>query len=201
MKSTPLLFKPEMIRACLDGRKRMTRRLVNPQPPRGARIASYSENGVPTEFVLADRHGDPIDAPPIKCRYGLPGDEIWSRENFASGYSEGCWGTIYGADGVFIQGPRRHEKGPHYNAEDRPPMKWRPSIHQPRWASRFVRTLTQVRVERLQSITERDAELEGVTPNTDERELATEAFVRLWDSINGDRAPWASNPWVWVLEW
>ena len=96
---------------------------------------------------------------------------------------------------------------------------WRPSIHMPRWASRLTLDVTAVRVERLQAISEDDARAEGVRefplqegapgawwtadPSAGAAMHARDpvaAFRKLWDSINGDRASWDSNPWVWVVE-
>ena len=99
--------------------------------------------------------------------------------------------------------------------------KWRPSIFMPRWASRLTLDVAAIRVERLQAISEADAMAEGVEPYTpphgsispdqrvpgvgfDDARLGDQPhrlpFAHLWDSINGDRASWASNPWVWVVE-
>jgi len=94
-------------------------------------------------------------------------------------------------------------------------LGWRPSIHMPRWASRGTLSVRSIRLERLQSISEADARAEGVKPtdaaivfqtgeHTARRapELdgtALGAFVCLWDTINGKRASWASNPWVWAI--
>ena len=84
--------------------------------------------------------------------------------------------------------------------------RWRPSIHMPRWASRITLEITNVRVERLQDISEEDAKAEGCriwkgVPGDGEMS-ATQAFVRLWDSINGKKPgrTWRDNPWVWVIE-
>lgn len=81
--------------------------------------------------------------------------------------------------------------------------RWRPSIHMPRWASRISLEVTEIRVERLQEITERDALAEGIDPGTSICDFAAtparDDFARLWDSINGERAPWSSNPWVWCV--
>jgi hypothetical protein len=93
---------------------------------------------------------------------------------------------------------------------------WRPSIYMPRWASRITLEVTKVRVERLHAITEDDARAEGVQPfferfthiGRDQQldgELCLErpyrsSFKCLWDEINGDRALWVSNPFVWVVE-
>jgi hypothetical protein len=80
---------------------------------------------------------------------------------------------------------------------------WTPAIHMPRWASRITLELTDVRVERLQDISGEDAEAEGITLDLNSvapLSLAKHHFRILWDGINAKRAPWASNPWVWVVE-
>jgi hypothetical protein len=98
--------------------------------------------------------------------------------------------------------PERHGSALVYAAtwDDRYPMRghWCPSIHMPRWASRLNLEVEAVRVERLQAITEEDARAEGATPRCPE-ETARDAFMALWDRINGKRAPWSANPWVWVV--
>lgn len=79
--------------------------------------------------------------------------------------------------------------------------RWTPSIHMPRWASRIDLEIVAVRVERLQDITEQDAQAEGITAEgVMDGGYHVNAFANLWDHINGDRATWASNPWVWVVE-
>ena len=87
-----------------------------------------------------------------------------------------------------------------------------PSIHMPRWASRITLEVVSVRVERLQDISERDVEAEGVEIDWDRvarmQQLSSvdpeanvrASFATLWDRINGKRAPWSSTPWVWVVE-
>jgi hypothetical protein len=91
-------------------------------------------------------------------------------------------------------------------------MRWRPSIFMPRWASRITLEVTEVRVQRLQEVTEDDALAEGVEPlkhiapdqplltgGTAGEQPHRLAFSVLWDSINGERASWVSNPWVWAV--
>jgi len=84
--------------------------------------------------------------------------------------------------------------------------KWKPSIHMPRWASRITLEVTGVRVERVQAITEADAEAEGIAfmrdiPDADETLTAKVLFEILWESINAKRGyGWDVNPWVWVVE-
>jgi hypothetical protein len=82
----------------------------------------------------------------------------------------------------------------------------------PRWASRLMLEITEVRAQRLQGISEEDAVAEGcpgtnvvwkhsviIGPYTDDGELPSEEYHRLWDSINGKTHPWESNPWVWAI--
>ena len=89
--------------------------------------------------------------------------------------------------------------------------RWRPSLFMPRWASRITLEITSVRVERVQGISEADALAEGVEQGWRDVQLvggaqgvsrttARQAYAALWDSINSKKHPWASNPWVWVIE-
>lgn len=137
----PILFSGPMVRALLDGRKTQTRRIV-----KGAALyyledeaaAEILESELASEFVADPDNG--------LCPYGTPGDTLWVRETFCpadtrSGFAY-CADTPLGSD----------QRG----------MGWRPSIHMPRGASRLTLTITEVRVERLQDITEADAIAEGL---------------------------------------
>ena len=173
MKERPILFSGPMVRAILDGRKTMTRRVVKPQ--------SLIISGHPPRSIR-------------QCPYGAPGDRLWVRETFAhlthndTGEGEGY---IYRADGW---------------DDD---VKWKPSIFMPRWASRITLEITDVRVERLQDITNGDAITEGVwtiSPNKGRDYMDGGSticpcglFRSLWEKING-RESWDNNPWVWVIE-
>lgn len=160
------------------------------------------------------------------CPYGVPGDRLWVRETWAKvrAVSPATGAPIALGDGErLIKAPTswtdeegrtrwNHDgevvayrasssiefcDGDGFSGEmaDRDGMpRWRPSIHMPRALSRITLEVTSVRVERLQDITEEDARAEGV----EDRYYRT-AFAELWDGINGDRAAWASNPWVWVV--
>jgi hypothetical protein len=119
------------------------------------------------------------------CPYGQPGDRLWVKETFAHiddhrECGRGC--VVYRAD------PRQAT-----DCVDR----WRSARFMPRKLSRLTLEVTEVRVERLQAISEADATAEGIgEPPWGTR---VESFGTLWDEINGKRAPWASDPWVWVV--
>jgi len=176
IKERPILFSGPMVRAILDGRKTMTRRVIK-----------YPAVTVEHDRIIAGRFIDPktgcVDGQfdVIACPYGQPGDRLWVRETYNS-----CGGKpFYRADG-----------------ELHPDWKWRPSIFMPRWASRITLEITAVRVERLKDITIEDAQAEGVTPlgvEGDGRRWRA-AFRELWDSLNAKRGHgWGANPWVWVI--
>jgi len=121
------------------------------------------------------------------CPYGHPGDLLWVRETFAKRYADAerdpADGIVYRVDGGCVIEPR-----------------WTPAIHMPRWASRITLRITDVQVQRLQEITESDAAAEGCCTTWDDYPKQNrEAFAELWDKINGKRAPWASNPWIWAI--
>lgn len=194
-RERPILFSGPMVRAILAGRKTQTRRVVKPEPAR--------QNGREAGDVYVSAHGDyPITVNvavpggyrpvPLRCPYGAPGNRLWVREAFAL-RSYDCpvhdHGGDYPAGKCDCEDKRRVCYRVDAGAEHAAP--WRPSIHMPRWASRITLEVTAVRVERLADITEEDARAEGVEGRG--------AFVALWDSLNGKRAPFASSPWVWVV--
>ena len=202
MKERPILFSSDMVRAILDGRKTQTRRIIKPQP-------DVIHNGEPYWNVggyRAWRHRGIVNPMlmgtynPLICKYGQPGDRNWVKETFIAGkgvggYAHGvCPDTnpdgetidvIYRADGMEVE----RLAGP-----------WTPSIRMPRWASRITLEITGVRVERLQDISEEDAEAEGCKNSLHLQggRFARENFEHLWWTINGDGS-WEENPWVWVI--
>lgn len=185
MKERPILMTPENAQKVFEGTKTQTRRIVKDINP---------------TFLLESPTGQQIHNA-MRCPYGEVGDRLWIRES----WQEKAWSLTELNRVGFLSAPRNpretycnqalyaiHKGG--YNRAIGDPGKWKPSIHMPRWACRTVVELTEVRVERLQSITDEDVIAEGVSANT--QHLA--AFVVLWESING-KGSWALNPWVWVL--
>lgn len=180
MKEIGILFTSDMVRALLAKRKTQTRRLVKHRTDK--RGHSY----VPA------------------CCYGVPGDRLWVRENFAANIP-GCEiqnGITYQADHIDPRGD-----GPAN------PIKWTPSIHMPRKVSRILLEVTHVRAERVKDISEADALAEGICRistnvggryglpswrKRDWRESAREAYLHLFYGIN-KRMPVTENPWVWVI--
>lgn len=221
MKERPILFNGAMVRAILAGTKTQTRRVVKTQPEAMSDDVQRvkGDDGFWWPATAARSMVQTREMPSF-CPYGAPGDRLWVRETWCSAYARGCWGTVYGADEAFVQGPQAHPKGPHFNGDWKGPgpqvYRWKPSIHMPRWASRISLEVTEVRVQRLQDISEDDAQAEGVRPFFEvydgigrdqcitSGERAEDAPYRasyacLWDEINGDRALWSANPWVWAV--
>lgn len=173
MSEKPILFSPPMVKAILEGRKDQTRRIMQCTPYPGG-------TG--------------------NCPHGEKGTKLWVRETFSP--------FRYPIVGVcFKDGAQKYKGGSYY-----PPLKnyskgalggikWKPSIHMPRWASRITLEITDVRVERLQSISEADAKAEGVHLNSSTHWAteARDAFAALWDTIHGKGA-WKTNPWVWRIQ-
>jgi hypothetical protein len=199
MKERPLLFSGPMVRALLNGSKTETRRVFK------------SKNG-----GVQPRANDLPGMRQIlrNCPYGQPGDRLWVRENgwerperTAKMMREGAdtWKPYYfDADGLSWQDSADFKAWG---------FKRRPSIHMPRWASRITLEITEVRVERLQDISEADAIAEGIESepgtahwkNYDPSpggwrywESPIQSYRTFWNSINGPDA-WDENPWVWVV--
>jgi hypothetical protein len=183
----PILFSTSMVQAILEGRKSQTRRVIKPQPP-----IEFPHPFISLECVLWSKHtaGDyPMSAYNTPLRYKV-GDKLWVRETWANSY-EGTQ-CQFRADGKPIMPPNN---------------QWRPSIFMPRWASRITLEITDIRVQRVQEITEADAVAEG-TPINDFFPMNTAKiagldtvyfYTELWDSINGKTHSWASNPFVWCI--
>ncbi|PAT16086.1 hypothetical protein [Pseudomonas aeruginosa] len=207
MKERPILFTGPMVRAILEGRKTVTRRVVKPQPDF---LGSMVDPNTPFKTLDAGLHAR------ITCPYGEPGDRLWVRETWHVGkphdktapadilaplLAEGRGITVlYTAGGWQSVGPAGREE-PIY-PDDQPLPDWagkgRPSIHMPRWASRILLEITAVRVERLQDISDSGALAEGVSHSEmHSGDSLVDVFARLWESTGGD---WAANPWVWVVE-
>ena len=222
MTDRPILFSAEMVRAILDGRKTQTRRVmkVQPWPDELVTVEHYH----PT---VIDRHGDLQPGKEIfgahwddgerglRCPYGAPGDTLWVRESL---YIWGLWRK----DGLrknglpswrFEEVGQRADPDPDLgligSAHVRHLLKFwlRPSIHMPRWASRITLRITDIRVQRLQDISEADAKAEGAMFHdgggtghsgwrhdySDVHADARSSFARLWTKINGPLA-WFENP-------
>ena len=228
----PILFTDEMVRAVLDGRKVQTRRPLKPQP----------------EKLIFDEMTASLLPPLSDCPFGQVGDRLWVRETFCLEHQvekdqlppfddsrpirweyEGMESDPEGAD-RWIQ--------PHYRATDptpelaygdsdgEPTVRWKPSIHMPRWASRITLEITEIRIERLQEITEEDVRAEGARkftnlppdpslyPYGNEPRWSMEdprstreclgsgryAFANLWERLYAKKGlGWYANPWVWVI--
>jgi hypothetical protein len=203
MKERPILFSDGMVRSILAGVKRQTRRPVKPSV-QGCTVGAYTSASTAIVVpVNVQEDGDPWDD--IPCPYGEKGDRLWVREAFAN----------LRVDGLVYRATYANQYHPTV-------PKWRPSIHMPRLACRLFLEITQIRAQRVQDITEADAQAEGAVewfwglpdeqqrdvfcnasvPLDAERELPSprDCFIMLWDSINKARYPWASNPYVWVIE-
>lgn len=195
VRERPLLFSAPMVRAILDGRKGMTRRIVKP----------CVDRNFGCELSPGEIAGEPD--PSVHCPYGKPGDRLWVKEAWALAAQ---YDDLKGKDivGLPEMGCLRYKADATYPAGFGRPRHAR---FMPRWASRITLEITDVRAERLQSITEEDAVAEGATTweyNPEQPLTSGErggdspyrsGFAYLWDTINDQRATWKSNPFVWRI--
>lgn len=199
-RERPILFSGEMVRAIIAGAKTQTRRIVLPRAVERLGLSMVS---------IAGRVFPDVPAAPIQhsgCPYGVPGDRLWVRETWRTHErpSDSVDGIEFAADLGFREIANTRAAADLWaeaNDNGRHRRMWRPSIFMPRWASRITLEVTGVRGERLQDISNDDARAEGVAEwNGDEPGDYRGGFRDLWDKINGKRAPWESNPWVWRIE-
>ena len=207
MKERPIIFSGPMVRAILDGRKTQTRRPMKPQPPSWIERVGY--DAFCSEGFIAGR-GTFEDKGPaekfFRLPYGLTGDRLWVKETWQSLHNLGQKVSEF-------EDWQRGTSECFYLADESDPRnkpmsgKWRPSLFMPRWASRITLEIVGTRVERLNDISEHDAECEGFALSDRSKGTyvadfpsASGHFRTYWNEINGKRAPWDSNPWVWVIE-
>lgn len=185
MAIKPILFNTEMVRASLDGRKSCTRRINKDANDYVVPDMDFYDSDKRTYAVhnYADKeHTDKLSIAERTCPI-CPSDILYVRES----YSELSFGYVYKADGENID---------HLGNV----IKWHPSIHMPKEAARIWLKVTDVRVERLQDMTDDDAEAEGCFDYTS----TALGFPDVWDSTikksDLDRYGWDASPWVWVIE-
>lgn len=215
MKIRPILFNTEMVRAILEGRKTCTRRLVKFLPGENPQWTGYIKDGL----MLYNGTNEPCcRKPPYKIGDVLYVRETWQKAWLVDDFDQVVDGTekYYYAAGPetpcfdFWVDP---ETGEHKER-----MPWRPSIHMPKEAARIWLKVTDVRVERIQEITDDGCIAEGVYPSPcrkcnatfgcdtcpDEGYHETDVFSELWNSTikksDLDRYGWDANPYVWVVE-
>lgn len=213
IKEIPILFSTPMVQALLEGRKTQTRRLVKwPRVP-DWHDWDYEPDSVerrgdgPWWPMWHHRRGSKDIKGPVKCPYGQVGDILWVRESWQ-------WIEGFAGSGYYVFKTDFHQRYDGWERDTKSHIerveRWRPSIHMPKEAARIWLQVTDVRVERLQSITIADAKAEGV-----ERYHETDAYVNfldgtwtanawasfgsLWSKING-RESWDANPFVWVVK-
>ena len=217
----PILFNTEMVRAILDGRKTVTRRVMKPQPKSklcytfaGSHKKDIGRWGYPSntahefwgkEFKLPDD----IAEEELKKKWNPPyhtDDVLYVRETWAPIYpnkesNEVC-GYIYEEDSL-EEYDKRYPDGKDYQWGG----KWRPSIHMPKEAARIWLKVNDVRVERLQDITVDEIRNEGLNSmavHAGDMEIALSEWKNLWNSTikksDLDLYGWDASPWVWVIE-
>jgi len=202
MKEIGMMFKAPLVRAILSGQKTQTRRVA-----KDVRHPDLGNWYTPGALVIED---EPQHVIHRACPLGQPGDRIYVRETVRScrayevqGYPPSDWGN----------------KPIWFDADGTPPgaatawaTKATPAIHMPKWAARIWLEITDTRLERLQEISNADAQAEGCyheDPCDHIRQSCTDigcpgpdyriGYRKLWEQLNGADS-WTKNPWVWVID-
>ncbi|MCJ0804073.1 hypothetical protein [Vibrio vulnificus] len=194
MKVVPMIFNTEMVKALLDGRKTVTRRPVKVDHERGMKgPVVRGRNGEVSVLSFAPTAG--------LCPFGNVGDLIYVRETFRLfNHSDECGCSDYcncppSGTPIYLA-----------TCGDDSESKWKPSIHMPRTASRLTLKVTNVRIERVQDISEEEAIKEGINKHHQLPAFKSPigyhtspayAYEELWNSIYGN---WDENPYIWVIE-
>jgi len=211
MKERPIIMNAESVRAIQTGTKTQTRRVMRIQPPgENWQLATLlfttgsNKNVDKHQWVKMD--GDSIideDERLFRCSYGYVGDQLWLREPWRLvGCGEGVPSTIEYRDGTRLEEP--HSSDYYDWGEGGYPTRWRSPRFMPYWASRITLEITDIRVARLQDISEEDAIAEGADISMSVTGLIFGThrgeYSRLWDLSNEKRGHgWDTNPWVWII--
>lgn len=197
MSVKQILFNTEMVRAILDGRKSCTRRIVKHDVKAILNSPYHKEHPEVEDKQIISK----LCMPPHQI-----GDILYVRETWYKGLERYMYRADYSDTEKFYRDGKEIE------------MKWHPSLHMPKDAARIFLRVTNVRVERLQEITEDEAVKEGVYQSNckecnapfgcdacpDEGYNEIDGFADLWNSTikksDLDRYGWDANPWVWVIE-
>ncbi len=200
VKSRPILYSAQMVRAYFQGIKCQTRRprgleKINQNPKEFNLIVADPQNNI---FQFHDTYnGDLIK---IKCPYGCVGDELWGKETWAV---DAVWDDKKPSEITGVVKVWYAADGNKSNFVGRT----RSSMFMPKWASRIHQEITGLKCQRLQDMTEADAIAEGMTGRFYQEatggllSCAKDVYHWYWDKLNGDRYPWSSNPWVFVLQY
>jgi hypothetical protein len=216
VRERPIIFSSEMVCAILDGRKTQTRRVINNRVYIEFTASEEPDSIVTGHIEQSDPGFGAAAMEHMRCPYGYPGGRLWVREHFRMEYSaetESYRLRYRGDDSVRPSDdfPAEWAEVQNWTANPFPAIHatpWKPSIHMPRWASRLTLEITEVRVQRVQEISEEDAIAEGVTlghqsangPVSIDGNNARVGYRRLWDSLNAKRGyGWDANPWVWAI--
>lgn len=214
-----ILFNSEMVRAIRDGRKTETRRPVKFLPGHETPPVGFGTDAAPMscDWIqgrpawFSSTFGGCQCAPCARAQLAFEGNILWVKETFIAGKAVGGYagraGSDQGIDGPTIDVIYRADDGENECGAG----PWTPSIHMPRGMARILLEVTDVRVERLQAITEEGAKAEGVEPKPGRRiypgsgaarvQSYRDGFMQTWDQIYADKGlGWSENPWVWVYE-
>lgn len=194
IKERPILFSGEMVKAILAGRKTQTRRVVKIEGDAEHKwlFSGVDETGVAV-FWSKKKQGTYTR---VGCPYGKIGDQLWVRETW---YDDlGCRAISDRREGIFYRADGEAET----QFEDYMDLRWKPSIHMPRWASRIQLENTNVWVERLNDISEANVKAEGITDGDSIWSGSYRgAYATRWNEINAKQGySWESNPLVFVIE-
>lgn len=200
-KFRPILFSTPMVQAIQEGRKTMTRRKFKPKDEpylinEKSFIAYSDSHGWGVKHKIGDNPDRFEITQKFKCPYGKVGDVLWVRETWKEGHAK-SESFRYRATYDFLK-------------EVDKLLKWKPSIFMPKAACRIFLEITDIKIERLQDISEDDAIAEGILIDEEGVECwdyeekhfydtPIDSFQSLWQSINGAES-WEANPFVWVIE-
>jgi len=211
-KERPILFKTEMVRAILSGQKTMTRRVMKPQPELN-QFNHWEYKGI-VKSVSPELWGNigPLGNP--DCPYGKVGDLLYVKETYVNhNRSKFLYNSLTYQSGTIF---KKYKADGKLNYENDELIKWKPSLFMKKEYARIWLEITDIRIEKLNDISESDAVSEGVQPNHGGFELygqkivdmknycdnAKDSFKSLWTSIydKDEDKSWEANPYVWVIE-